>query len=255
MHLNDSTTWPADVTNYLEQHNDLFWAWELEGSGTTSSLAVARARAYQFDRAIYGLQAVLRRYSLEGGYHCTRLTKSEIDHIISNGLQLPSREMLVARIQAIEDAGLVDRNLADRLKSNNQADEDNRAGMIWFCFFSPHVTGQSGIESFFRHWGGEALFNSHERDQSTGPILRKIGTPCVVKAEVPIASLHLQSSLAMHLVRQFLIRKGLKTTEPTDHEDCATYPVRAASICRILQFPEPDFIQLTKCSSWNPPLS
>ena len=255
MRLNDERTWPAEIVKYLEQHQDLFLAWELKGAGMGSSFEDARAFARQYDRAIYGLRAVLSRYSLESGYHCTRLTNAEIDHIVSNGLQLPNLDMLQARIQAIHDAGLIDAHVADRLRTNNQADEKNRAGMIWFCFFPPGIAGQGGIERFFRHWGGEALYNSHERDPLTGPILEKIGTPCLIEAEVAMASLEVHSFLDTHVIRKFLVNRGLETGEPTDHEDRAKSPVPAANVRRVIRFPEPDFITLTGCSSWTPPLS
>jgi hypothetical protein len=255
MRLNEETTWPSDVLDYLEQHRNLFLAWELKGAGATSSPEAAREAARKYDTAVYGLRAVLSRHALEGGYHCTRLTKSEIHHIMSNGLQLPNRAMLLARIQAIQDARLIEPYVAERLRSRNQADEPNRAGMIWFCFFPPHLAGQGGIERFFRHWGGEALYNSHERDQLTGPILSSIGTPCLIEADVPIASLEIHSFLDNHVIRQFLINRGLETSESVDHEDRAKYPLPVSNIRRIIQFPEPEFVTLTDCDDWTPPLS
>jgi hypothetical protein len=42
--------------------------------------------------------------------------------------------------------------------------------------------------------------------------------------------------------------------EPLDHEDRATRPLPPDSIRRIIRFPEPDFIRLTKCDEWDVPL-
>ncbi len=195
---------------------------------------------------------VLNRHTLEGGYHCTRLTKSEIHHIMSNGLQLPNRAMLLARVQAVQDAGLIAPHIAERLRNRNQADEHGREGMIWFCFFPPHMAGQSGIEEFLRYWGGEALYEFHKHDPSTGPILTSIGTPCLIEADVPMASIDVHSFLDNSVVRQFLVNRGLETNESVDHEDRAKRPIAASSIRRIIQFPDPDFVRLTKCDSWKP---
>jgi hypothetical protein len=64
--------------------------------------------------------------------------------------------------KAIHGDGLINWAAATAFASKNQAGDLNRAGKIWFCFFPPHHAGQRGIERFFRYWGGEALYNSHQ---------------------------------------------------------------------------------------------
>lgn len=72
--------------------------------------------ALKFDHAIYGLRAVLDPHVLHG-YHCTRLTEQEIGHIVANGMQLPNASVLSERIQNAQEAGLIDRHAADRLRA------------------------------------------------------------------------------------------------------------------------------------------
>jgi hypothetical protein len=252
---NDEKTWLAEVVDYLERHRDIFLSWELSPKSWDIPFTEAREAASRYDRAVYGLRDVLSGYTLHEGYHCTRLTKSEIHHILSDGLQLPNGALLRERIQAIVETGLIEPHIADRLKLENQADEDNRAGLIWFCFFPPHVAGQTGIERFFRSWGGEALYNSHEHDPVTGPILKGIGTPCLIEANVPIASLAPHTFLDNKFARRFLINRGFKTREPIDHEDRAIRPISVLHVRRVIQFPESDFVALTNCDSWTPPLT
>ena len=163
--------------------------------------------------------------------------------------------MLARRIDTLAEASLVARDVARRLKSENQADENNRAGMVWFCFFPPQVAGESGIERFFRHWGGEALYNSHEGDPITSPALSCIGIPCLVEADVPIALLGRHGGLAFKIVRRFLISRGYRTAEPTDHEDHIDHPLPAENVRRVIRFPDPDFYSLTGCSEWCRPLA
>jgi hypothetical protein len=258
MILNDETTWPVDVVQYLEHYYDLFLSWTLrreDRNAAPISDERARAFAFEYERAIYGLHDILSAYTLDGGYHCTRLTEAEIHHLVSNGMGLPNKAMLCERIQNLQDAGLLEPRVADRLRQINQAGETNRAGMIWFCFYPPHIAGQGGIERLLRSWGGEALYSSHERDPLTGPILRGIGTPCLIEATVPIASLPLHTFLENHLYLQFLINRGLQTTEPTCHENRATHPIPAQNIRRIVRFEESDFVTLTNCNTWTPPLT
>jgi hypothetical protein len=257
MDLNDVATWPAPVLDYLERHCDLFEAWEKrEGDSsvlTAYKIPLAREIALAYDHALLELRTLLNPHTAHG-YHCTRLTESEIDHIASDGMQLPNGNTLKARIQAVQDAGLIELHVAERLRGENQAGERNRAEKIWFCFFAPHIAGQSGIERFFRSWGGEALYNSHERDSDTGPSLTTIGIPCLIEADVPLATSRL-GFFETKLARQFLItRHGFDTIEPVHHEGYAERPIPAANIRRIIRRHNPDFVALTKCDSWIPPL-
>jgi hypothetical protein len=104
-------------------------------------------------------------------------------------MQLPDAAMLLRRIDATSNEGLLSASVAERLKARNQAHERNRAGMIRFCFFPPRLAGESGIGDLLRFWGGEALYNSHDRHPETSGVLCSVGTPSIVEAEVPIAFL------------------------------------------------------------------
>ena len=253
MILNDEPTWPKELVRYLEQNHDLFLGWELcSANGNTSG--DARAAALKYDDAIYGLRAVLDPYVLRG-YHCTRLTYSEIGHIVANGMQLPNFSVLSDRIQKAHEAGLIDRQAADRLRAENLASKGSRAGMIGFCFYPPHFAGQGAVERLFRSWGGEALYCLHERDPITGPVLKSLGVPCLVEADVPIATLAKHSFPEIHIYRQFLMNRGLKTVECVHHESPSVQPVPARNVRRIIRFPEEDFIAFTQCDSWTPPLA
>lgn len=162
--------------------------------------------------------------------------------------------MLNNRIDALMASRELEPDIVLRLKEKNQSGDANRAGMIWFCFFHPRLAGESGIERFFRHWGGEALYNSHERDPITSSAIRVIGTPCVVEADIPIASLGKHGGLSFKIVRQFLKSRGFRTREPVDHEDHIRKPLSSENIRRIVRFPEPDFCSITGCVEWRRPL-
>jgi len=68
---------------------------------------------------------------------------------------------------------------------------------------------------------------------------------------VPIAAMRPRTSLAFKIVTRFLVTRGFQTSEPLDHEDASVQPLPAAAIRRIIRFPEPDFIALTKCDLWK----
>ncbi|MGH6680310.1 MAG: hypothetical protein ACREDL_15595, partial [Bradyrhizobium sp.] len=174
--------------------------------------------AHLYDQAIYGLIDVLQPYAITG-WHCSRLTDAEIRHVLREGMKLPNATMLSRRIDALVGSGDLELDIALRLKEKNQSADTNRAGMVWFCFFHPRLAGESGIERFFRHWGGEALYNSHESDPITSSAICVVGTPCVVEADIPIASLGKHGGLSFKIVRRFLKSRGFRTREPVDHED------------------------------------
>ncbi len=48
------------------------------------------------------------------------------------------------------------------------------------------LRSEGAVGRLFRSWGGEALYNSHEDDLETGPLLRRIGTPCIWIVVLPI---------------------------------------------------------------------
>jgi len=74
--LEKPEAWPEALRKYLNGHYDLFLNWET-GNGKVSGRA--------FDGAIYGLMDALRPYEITG-WHCTRLTDVEINHILQHGM-------------------------------------------------------------------------------------------------------------------------------------------------------------------------
>jgi hypothetical protein len=242
--LDDVGSWPADVLACLERNYQVLFGWETDQN---------RPSGYIYDRAIETLNAALQPYALVG-WHCTRLTTDEISNILAQGLSLPDSEMLTRRIDQVVSAGLLSPSLAATLKAKNLSHEPTRAGRLWFCFFRPALGRESGINRFFRCWGGEALYNSHERHPANSKALRAIGTPCIVEAEVPIRSLGGNPGLAFKVARHYLIHRGYRTTEPTDHEDRIVQPLPASCVRQIHLFPEPRFLELTDCESWREPL-
>lgn len=251
MDLSDRKTWPDDLLKQLERDRAIFESWELQRTGAPGAPQVSGP---DYDRALGRLRAVLNNYTLHG-YHCTRLTPGEIAHIRLSGMQLPNETILRQRIEALRDSSLIDAGTAAEFIAENQAAEANRAGRIWFCFFPPYLDGEIGISSLLRYWGGEALYNSHDEHPAHGPLLANLGTPCLIEADVPIASLRGPSFLDMKIARRFLIWNGLQTTEPVEHTDCAVRPLPAANILRIIEFPDRDFITLTGCGDWREPLA
>ncbi len=259
--LENIESWAPELLTVLNRYYSVLYRREEEFARpprdpfTCSDSEYERAAAdlREHDRAISALSDALQPFAIRG-WRCTRLTAPEAQAIVDEGLALPEEAMLARRIDRLVADGLLAVHLAGRLKARNQAGESNRVGRTWFCFFPPRIAGEGGIGRFFRHWGGEALYNSHEADPVTSPALRAIGIPALVEADVPIALLRTHTWLPEKIARRFVISRGCKTREPVHHEDCAVHPLSAGFVRRVIYFPESDFLALTGCADWDQPL-
>ncbi|TIP18450.1 hypothetical protein [Mesorhizobium sp.] len=52
-------------------------------------------------------------------------------------------DLVFRRVDAASRPGLISAEHGERLKTVNQAAERCRAGMPWFCFYSPGIAGAS----------------------------------------------------------------------------------------------------------------
>jgi hypothetical protein len=258
MKLDDESTWPAEIVRFIGMNQELFDDWY----GPTAESRDRRRRPGEHwigprfsgrdhDQAVNQFLRLLVPHTLESGFHCTRLTQKEIESIRGGGMQLQNSKTLRARIADLKSVGLIDNGVATIFSDLNSADDDNRAAMIWFCFFSPHRAGEGGIERLLRYWGGEALHRWHEDGTETSSLLKRIGTPSVVVADVPIRLLEKGSSLVETLVRLYFENRGLRTAQSIRYETFTRFPLPAEAIRRVVSFPDAEFLDLTGCSSWR----
>lgn len=239
-----SRLWPERLLDCLCRYHDVLSGWEC-GTATIS--------AALYDAAIDEIGDAIRPFGLVG-WHCTRLTKAEIEEILRSGMHLPSEATLLARIDARVRDGELDQGIAQLLRRRHEAADIGRSGRICFMFFPPHVDGESGSERFFRHWGGEALYNCHEDDPVTSAALNAIGVPCVIETYVPIALLPRHSDFAAKIARRYLMDRGLSPQSSANHEDGIKVPLPARYIMQIIRHPSPEFSKLTGCKNWNHPV-
>lgn len=243
--LESPESWPSSLLDYLAVHHHVFLNW------ATRTL---RVDPTVYDCAIYGLMDAMQDFAVVG-WHCTRLLDCEITSISREGMYLPSATMLVRRVDAAVDAGLLSASIGERFKLKNQAHETNRAGKIWFCFFPPRIAGEGGVGDLFRFWGGEALYNAHDREPETCAILKALGTPTIVEAEIPVAYLTTTGGLPFKVARRYLISRGYDTSETCDYEDRVETPLPPNCMRRLICFPDPHFLELTGCIAWSDQLT
>lgn len=239
--ISDSSTWPIEAVNFLEANHSEFFGWEC--------MCCSPENAGRYDALVSEFRNILRNHSLVG-YHCTRLTEQEIRNIRSEGMVPQNATSLSGRIDRIVEDQLVGEETALILKSQNQADEPFRKEMIWFCFFEPSLAGEDGIGRLFSSWGGEALYNLHERHPVVGPALQVIGAPCIIKANVPIISLVDSKFPDGSMTRAFLLKLGHTPKIPIEHEGYSTSRIPTENVIEIIEYPTAEFLQLTGCTDW-----
>ncbi len=240
--ISDKSTWPTDVSDFLEANLSQFEGWQCS--------CCTNENPSGYDSLVEEFRDILKMYSLIG-YHCTKLTKEEIEGIRANGMFLQNAITLNARIDRLLRGGLICSGVAQCLKDKNQANDGNRASMLWFCFFEPFMAGESGIGRFFRSWGGEAPYNSHERNPVTGTALRSIGIPCLIKANVPIASMSDSKFPDGVMARVLLSHLGHQLRIPIEHEGYSTKNISAQNVIEIIEHPSARFMELTRCEAWE----
>jgi len=87
-------------------------------------------------------------------------------------------------------------------------------------------------------------------------MLRAIGRPALVEADVPISRLTKNSFLPERVMKQFLGFSRDGTHRRLKHEDRIVQPLSAAFVRRIVRYPDdPEFLRLTGCEQWREPLA
>lgn len=236
--------WPTSFVDVLEPHYDALRSREV---GPLSD---------RFDAAIYAIIDALEPYSVIG-WHCTRLASHEVEDIKARGMALLDVGLVARRIDAAVEHELISAEHGARLKAVNQASERYRAGMLWFCFFAPAIAGEGGIGDLLRYWGGEAVYNSHDRHPEMGKVIGAIGRPAIVEAEIPLAWCGGDRGvrLALNIGQRFVVSRGTRSSNSPHVEDNIKRPLPADLIREVHVFPSPEFLRLSGCSNWSRPLT
>lgn len=191
------------------------------------------------------------------GYHCTRLTPREIVNIEANGLRVLSSELVDRRLDlCVADAHLrqehrayLERSQILRESLGNR--HGNRTGMIWFCPNRSTLQGASGVYRLFRSWGGEAIYLGHEDDEEIGAVLARVGTPCIVKCAIPFpCDAPYYPKFAARFFSQLIADEVEYPDPPADFDLRTKVDVRASDVLEIIEFSDPRFEHLTRCSTW-----
>jgi len=260
---NFENTWPEGLLRGLEAHRDALSAFQLERAHIDAAayedvmLRINRpSNPHQaaWDEAL----ALAEQTTASGhllGFHATRLMKHEVEEIKRSGLQPLSVELLQRRLGAAQKAGALTAEEYRRLFACHQAACENRLGRMAFCFTHAQLKDEGGVGRLLGSWGGEALYNSHEDDAKTGPLLKGLGSPCIVVAAVGVADIDTHIEVGERLVNCWCARRAIVTEHRPEFEGKVRTNIPGENILRIVRLGDPEFLALTEHNRWRNPLS
>lgn len=242
--VEDPLTWPESLRELLAHAGDMLCRFEERQAEIDNASGPGFAQTNEFANerrdVVWKGEHILAKESILG-FHCTRLLPYEAKCVRARGLRLPSPEFLSERIGRAVNAGYLAPEIAERLLRENQAADPSRRGSIGFGNARSMLRQDYLVRRFFDMWGGEALYNSHEHDPITGPVLRSLGQPYIVAAALPAEALCTPRSLAEYFISAFLQSVGVRTRngavfESTVKEDVPPRWLLMAISCRDHRF-------------------
>lgn len=211
----------------------------------------------QYSQVVSVLAEILEEENIVG-YHCTRLTPSEIKGILNTGMNILTRDLVTARLAlALKEGHLTQAQYGyittcEELEWSLSNQNGQRTGYIWFCPNRSSLTDGGGVSRLFRSWGGEAVYNGHEHKDNEGLIFRSIGTPCIVKASVPVEDIDEDvETLAKKFISQFIFSDLDFYPHPSAGFDMSVErDLASAEILEIIEFNDPRFAEFTNHAEW-----
>ncbi len=253
-------TWPRELTELFDAHAEVLTHYERERlriHRLCQDDILMRTNPppnhyqEQRNRIVQCADEILMDESLLS-FHCTRLTHDEIADIQTNGLLLLSTNTLQERIRRRVEAGDIPSSLSARLLNEHEADCEGRQGRLNFVSMRSELKSESGVGRLLRSWGGEALYNLHESDPETGPLLRRIGVPCIWIVALRICQIESPfDNVGERFVWAYLKNHGVEISSAADMEAHLTDSLPPDAIIDVVIYGNPAFEALTGCTTWH----
>jgi hypothetical protein len=263
--VEEQQTWPREFLGDAIANRSLVVSYQLErqridrlGWEDVSVRINPPANQYEpeYTQLVDRLEPILVPHRIVG-YHCTRLTRTEIADISARGMRVLSAALVQERLDRSvkrSDLTVADYEylkISEVVGSNLKNMNGNRTGMSWFCPNRSTLRISSGVYRLFRSWGGEAIYCGLEGDVRIADVLRRIGTPCIVKCAIPLPW---AVQYHVNFTERFLSRmvsRDVKYPEPCSEFDMHTkQDLAPGDILDIVEFSDPRFEILTGCAGW-----
>ncbi|SEP47298.1 hypothetical protein SAMN04490178_1441 [Propionispora vibrioides] len=259
-------TWPTDFLEVATQNKKLILFYHQESKRIDYLCredVVLRTRPpvnkYKngYDTLVQSLNEVLNKYNIIG-YHCTRLTPTEISAIYREGMKVLSPDLIRSRLNSAREHGHLSQTefeyLANspKIKANLHNLHGTRTGNLWFCPNRSTLKECSAVYRLFRSWGGEAMYCGHENDGHILGTLRTIGVPCIVKCSIPISDADQYPPNYVERFLSYFISKDIEYPEPSAGFDMyIKRDLKVSEVLKVIDLFNPTFEALTDCKAWH----
>jgi hypothetical protein len=201
-------------------------------------------------------EALLHGHRLVG-YHCTRLTPSEVDAVRYGGLKELSADRLWERVHASVRAGDLPREVAAvftrdaLLREHLDNRHGQRTGFVWLTPNRSALRESAGVFRFFQHWGGEVLYAGRERaGDAVGAALTRLGRPKIVQCAVALPIDGQRGCYGARFLSQ-LVADTVDYPEPPPSFDLGLRrDLPASEVLDIIDIDDARFEALTGYSHW-----
>ena len=182
----DQTTWPPQVIKIVNK-----WAEQYKGTTRhTCDLALSLDDENEFRKLLSG--------HLLRAYHCTRLLPHEVRMIKETGLRPLSANLLCDRINALQEARIINHEEAEELRKTHvfaTGEQQNRENKVCFTLsMNTFRHNFDGCKPLLYNWGGEGMYMSYNKSD----ILNKLTS--LSKATVVVAFIDLGQQNSPHAV-------------------------------------------------------
>jgi hypothetical protein len=137
--------------------------------------------------------------------------------------------------------GLISLDLKNKLLNKEEfIEESNRKGNVHLTHHTEALRQEGGFYNLFQLWGGEAMFTDFEDNKC----LKKIGTPCIIIADVEYQDLNVL------YISQRLISYYVGYSHFYNYKFDSEIPHKV-EVVAIIEKDNKLFNQLTNCNNWD----
>lgn len=190
------------IRDYTKEENRIFLGYDL-GRDPTLHLRPSN-RHWDSNHELEKLLTEKMAERSIRAFHYTRLTESEIQKLLNEGIRLSTQNSLKERLAGQVAEGQFSVEIASQLYDFSpllNGQEDNRSDMFWLSAL-PLSVDDRGVERLLSHWGGEVVY-MWLKDATLVELVQSIGKKAVVEVCVPLSATKHAFSAAQAVIETF----------------------------------------------------
>jgi hypothetical protein len=196
------------IRDYLTTRHKIFLSHDLGPGSARSTLRPQNRYAAAFAAIEEEMSEHMHSRTLRA-WHYTRLTETEVEIMLRDGIYLSTPASLRARLDARVAASELTQDVADRLYAASPFHSDQREARLGKFWMTSHpvVIDDSGVVPLMARWGGEVAAMWTD-DTTLRTPLASVGRPRVIEVAVPLSLTHHGYSAGQAVIATFGRRLG-----------------------------------------------